>query len=212
MNSDKLTENKTFFQSELFYKDYINKMPAWLSEESKKEIAIFDEIIKRKTISSQLVKGDFLDVACGTCRIFKEIPESSQYNRYAADIFDKNDLPLSFQEWMEFNKIEYHQVQIKDNRLSLADLGKFDIITCLGLDYLLERDNCKFYMDSLKVMLKPDGLLIWQTNRKDTMNGLGLRMLDKKLSYEMKPLSFYNNHTSVYYTSISRIYTYGRKI
>ena len=183
-------------------------MPDWLKKEAEIELTVFDDYISSKVLMNPKANLRILDLGCGACRIFKAIDDTKLYHKTAADIFDEKSLPKEFKSWLKDNKIGYHRIGVRDNKLTITSLGKFDIISCLGLDSLLSRDMANVYIATCRNMLTDDGLLIWQANRKDTLKGLQLCIQDKELKYNIKQFKFYRGYKEVKHTQISRIYLY----
>ena len=205
---------KEYYLTELFSKNYTDSMPKWLETEAEKEASVFHDFIKFEATRKRKLR--ILDVGCGDCRLYEDdifYPcdyPNFQFNKIACDLFNARDLPQDFKNWLAFNEIKYKQIKSKPKKI----WGKFDIITSWGLDALLTDKQAKEYLNTSIDMLKEDGIMIWQTQRKDTLKGWWLDLKDNHLRYKYRPLSFYENfgfkEPFKYSTKVSHIYV-GRK-
>lgn len=153
---------------------YTEKMPNWLKIEAKKEIKLFESMIKKINKTTSV-----LDIGCGDCRIFK-LPIFNSIVKYgncvACDIFKKKELPEHFKNWLIESNIRYVSIPTvtgyTKNVYTLPScIGRFDIITCFGVDLHLNYLELSQYLYSAFLQLKNDGIILWQKNNFNSSVG-----------------------------------------
>ncbi|AEB75615.1 class I SAM-dependent DNA methyltransferase [Clostridium botulinum] len=108
-----------------------------------------------------LSKEDYLDLACGTGNMTKELAKEFKHI-WAVDM--SQEMLTEAEEKMRKEKIKAKLVCQDISNLKLNK--KFDLITCAldSTNYILEVEDLKNYFSSVKDHLKEDGLFIFDIN------------------------------------------------
>jgi len=207
-------EIKKFYLKYMF-EGYVDNMPQWLENVAKKELAYIDQkgfnyLYKLLLQNRKNIK--IADIGSGDCRIFKSLPnfliKNPKIERYAYDIFTKDELPKHFLEFLQENNIQYHTI-IRTDKYNLELNKKFDIIICLGTDCHLTNDEAKQYIKECKNHLRKNGVLIWQILRNDTIRANIMKYFSR-IKYYTRNKNWYKEffNDEGYKTKISKIYIY----
>ncbi|KGM94329.1 SAM-dependent methyltransferase [Clostridium botulinum] len=108
-----------------------------------------------------LSKEDYLDLACGTGNMTKELAKEFKHI-WAVDM--SQEMLTEAEEKMRKEKIKAKLVCQDISNLKLNK--KFDLITCAldSTNYILEVEDLKNYFSSVKEHLKEEGLFIFDIN------------------------------------------------
>ena len=196
--------NKKEFYLKNMFDGYTDNMPDWLKREEKKELQSIQELVDRYSPKGKI---RILDVGCGSCRVFKEIsfPCNNKRTKMATDIFSNKELPKKFKKFLKERQIKYQQLF---NGLVAKEWGKFDVITCMGVDPLLNNNEAFDLWVSCIRNLKKEGILIWHINRDDTLKGKLLKWKDRELHYFYREDFMYSPYLDKKETKVSKIYLY----
>ena len=206
-DNDKHINLHDFYLGQIFG-GYVEKMPSWLKKEADQELEFIYDYVEEYE-KSQSSEFTTLDIGCGNCRIYKDIPRLTTGKSFACDIFYYKELPNEFKNWLRDYNVKYQRIDEFGNWIPMW--GKFDIITCYGTDVHLSALQVDLIMSSAMKSLKPGGILIWQVNRKDTLKGRYLKWKDRALEYQYRPKKFYFPYEAKFSSKVSHIYVYRAK-
>jgi len=207
------------FYLETMFSGYTEKMPEWLAFYAKQEVDHLNKILEEKiriiNVNSFISKEiKVLDVGCGDCRIYKQLPEhiKKDISYTCTDIFSRKELPIKFKNWLKKENITY---------IPLFELNKLycvpyytkdvDIIVSLGVDAHCSLTQIRIYFSAFKDLIHRDGTLVWQKQRTDNWQGLRLLEEDRDLNYETNPLDFYSPWENIEINPLSYFILYSKK-
>ncbi|OOB76424.1 SAM-dependent methyltransferase [Clostridium haemolyticum] len=125
------------------------------------DYAKWAKVIMKICENYNLSKEDYLDLACGTGNMTKELAKAFKHT-WAVDM--SQEMLTEAEEKMRKEKIKAKLVCQDISNLKLNK--KFDLITCVldSTNYILEVEDLKRYFSSVKDHLKEDGLFIFDIN------------------------------------------------
>ncbi|KEI12500.1 SAM-dependent methyltransferase [Clostridium novyi B str. ATCC 27606] len=125
------------------------------------DYAKWAKVIMKICENYNLSKEDYLDLACGTGNMTKELAKEFKHT-WAVDM--SQEMLTEAEEKMRKEKIKAKLVCQDISNLKLNK--KFDLITCVldSTNYILEVEDLKRYFSSVKDHLKEDGLFIFDIN------------------------------------------------
>lgn len=121
----------------------------------------WSEVILSICEEYKLIKENYLDLACGTGNITKEIYKSFK-RTYAVDLSD--EMLVEAREKLD-NPV-YKPKFICQDICDLHINEKFDLITCAldGTNYILEEEKLSQYFNNVSSLLKENGIFIFDIN------------------------------------------------
>lgn len=119
------------------------------------------EVILKICSDFSVERNDYLDLACGTGNMTKEIGKGFK-NIWAVDLSE--DMLIEAEEKLRTNKI--------NNKLICQDIchlelnKKFDLITCSldSTNYILDEDGLRAYFEGVHKHLKDQGIFVFDIN------------------------------------------------
>lgn len=182
------------FYLENMFSNYTSKMPIWLRDEAEKELNLLQSLLFNNIKNGMRV----LDIGCGDCRIFKLPvfdriePTNRQFVGY--DIFEQSELPYEFTKWLTNNYIEYRPLIKKEDSYSIPiEYDYYDIITCFGVDVHLSDKEVKEYINDCILLLKKEGILVWQSIRTSTELGKRIQKSEGARAKGFRSRKFYDD-------------------
>lgn len=108
-----------------------------------------------------IIKEDYLDLACGTCNMTKELGKMFKHT-WAVDM--SCEMLTEAEQKMRLEKIKTQFVCQDISRLNLNK--EFDLITCAldSTNYILDEEDLKRYFLLVNKHLKKDGIFIFDIN------------------------------------------------
>lgn len=136
---------------------------------------------------------EILDVGCGTGAITKTIFEVSReigVEPVNFSAFDKTQALLDeFRSWIrdrQIKNIRTHKADVRHAALFYRCGAKFDTICSSGVLEYLNEDEIIYSLESLRLLLKPDGKLIVMGSRRHPINYFLIKRLYEANLYSKK--------------------------